>query len=104
MINRSADRFYEHIVREPVGKSASQQALALYSREHAVIWEDDMANKKAADDNNDELRYLIGTQATVVANLSNALDKAAATIEKLMKVIDEATEPDEDEQEEKEAT
>ena len=57
-----------------------------------------MANKKVAEENG-QLISLCEVQQNTILNLATALDRAAATIEKLLHTIDETTEPDEPEKE-----
>jgi hypothetical protein len=74
--------------------------LAAHLRDKAQIWEEGRMARKMSDDNGErnealeDMKRLVELQMGVIMNLVNA-------VEKLAEVITEATEPDEDEDEDK---
>jgi hypothetical protein len=63
-------------------------------RERAQIWEEGMANKKSGGD---ELTSMVEVLMSVITGLAGTIERQTETIDKLLRLVDEATEEEQDE-------
>jgi hypothetical protein len=61
----------------------------------AILWEEGMANKKMNHEG--ELTSMVETLMTLVTGLAGTIERQTETIDKLLRLIDETTEEDDDE-------
>jgi CRISPR/Cas system CSM-associated protein Csm2 small subunit len=68
--------------------------LLAQMRERAIIWEERMANKKTGD----EMVSMVETLMSLCAGLAGTIERQTEVIDKLLRVIDEATEHDDEDE------